>query len=204
MKQILPFFVEFNVPSIRLVVDLLEKRSCEMRRRIIALLFIIGIVAGTAIFVPRTAQAEHNIPPEECPNRDWEGRLTILEPPAGATVDPRLDFRLMWTRYPDPDNEMLFYYVQVFVPDPEVYDPNEQGLIDQDDGEGVLFRAFRYVPDRDRDALRCNPVMIVNAPLLQMGYPSTIIITPMGATDELKAQYKPLAEPNEPHTIMVG
>lgn len=183
-----------------------------MRRRIIALLFIIGIVAGIATILPLTAQAEHNIPAEECPIRDWEGQLTILEPPAGASVAAGSEFRLMWTRYPDPDNEFLFYYVEVFTSDPEAPASDDQVVSDY----GVLYQDFRYVPDRDRDSLRCNPVMMANAP---SGYPMTIIITPMGATDELKAQYpdedadipvdlsmdqyKALAESNEPHIILV-
>ncbi len=176
-----------------------------MRRRIIALLFIIGIVAGAAMLLPLPAQAEHNIPAVECPLRDWEGQLTILEPAAGVPVASGIEFRLMWTRYPDPDNEFLFYYVEVFATDPEAADSK------------VLYQDFRYVPERDRDSLRCNPVMKANSP--PGGQPFTVIITPMGVTDELKAefpdkdadipldrpmdQYKVLAESNEPYTIPV-
>ena len=178
-----------------------------MRRLVAVLLALLALVALT-VSVFHIAQADDDGPVW------YETPVTILEPEDGAVFDAWVEFQVMWTRYPN----VLWYNVQVFVPSPEVIPPDREGLLDFDDGLGALYRSFRYVPDQYLDARRHYPRIMVDATLLQSGYPARIVVTPMGPTEALLAQYgeedlptglamsnyRPLSPPSDPVTIFIS
>jgi hypothetical protein len=176
-------------------------------RRLAVVLLAIGILIGLATLAPQAARAGDDGPVTAVPP------VTILAPEEGTTVSAWGEFEVVWTRFPD----VLWYNVQVYVPSPEVIPPDRNGLLDFDDGLGTLYRSFRYEPDQYLDVRRHNPRMKIDATLLQSGYPARLVITPMGPTEALIAEYGernpptglamswyvPLSPPSAPRTIFV-
>ncbi len=133
-------------------------------RRLLTALLLAGLIIGLAA-APGLALAGGEEPaPTPAP-------ITILSPTAGQVVGWYGEFPVSWTRIPD----VIFYRVQVFRP---------AGLPDEPD-----FIEFRYVPDTTRDWIRLDPVLHVEAGLLEPAYNHSLVVTAYGPSDALIAQY---------------
>jgi hypothetical protein len=144
-----------------------------MRRLAIVVVALCAII-GLAAYLPGAASAQEDFPHlAETPE-------VILLPQEGDSVQGWDYFEAMWTSYPDA----LWYRVQVFLPQdaPEwEFDPPEASQWE--------FIEFRYDPDTYIDIQRRDPRMKIDAGLLVDGYDHQIVVTPMGATEELLAEY---------------
>ena len=161
-----------------------------MRRSVIVVVTLCVIV-GLAVYLPGAVSAQEDFP--HLPSTP----VTILQPVEGDSMQGWDYFPTMWSSYPD----VLWYRVQIFLP--------------QEAAE-YEYIAFRYAPDTFVEIQRRDPRMLIDAGLLVGGYDHQMIVTPMGATDELLAEYGenpptglpleryvPLSDPSEPVTFHV-
>jgi hypothetical protein len=162
-----------------------------MRRSMFTFIPLV-IVIGLAAYLPGVVNAQDDFPHLPTPP------VTVLQPVEGDSVQGWDYFQAMWTNYPD----VLWYRVQVFLP---------QEVAEYE------YIEFRYDPDTFIDIERRDPRMFIDAGLLVGGYDHQIVVTPMGATEELLAEYGehpptglplenyvPLSEPSDPVTFHVG
>jgi hypothetical protein len=171
-----------------------------MRRSVIVVVALCVIV-GLAAYLPNAVSAQEDFPHLATPP------VTILQPVEGESVQGWDYFHAMWTSYPD----VLWYRVQIFLPQDAPQWEFEPSIASQWE-----FVEFRYDPDTFVDIQRRDPRMWIDAGLLVDGYDHQIVVTPMGATEELLAEYGenpptgleleryvPLSEPSAPVTFHV-
>jgi hypothetical protein len=160
-----------------------------MRRSVIVLVALCVIV-GLAAYLPGVVSAQDDFPHLATTPE------TVLLPAEGDSVQGWDYFLAMWTSYPD----VLWYRVQIFLPEEAEYE----------------FIEFRYEPDTFVEIARRDPRMWIDAGLLEGGYDHQIVVTPMGPTEALLAEYGEnpptglplenyvaLGEPSEPVTFHV-
>jgi hypothetical protein len=168
-------------------------------RRVIGITVGLIFLAGLAVSAPQIARAY--VGGGDCPV-PGDAPVTVLEPVAGEEIIlfQRPDFRVSWTCY----TNALWYQVRIYrPPDPET--------------GAERFVEFRYNPDADDDWRRDQPSLIVATGLLDLFAEHTVVVTPMGPSEKMLAEYTgdymptglpmeyyvPLAEPSEPVTFRV-
>ena len=87
------------------------------------------------------------------------------------------EFPVFWERYRGAD----YYHVEVYLPTPEVILPDYAGLLDADDGLGILWRDYDVLDWRHSyDPTWTGNVVWISAPILQSGQRGAVAIWALG------------------------
>mgnify|MGYP000946483953 CR=1 FL=1 len=168
-------------------------------RIILSLLLLAGLAAAALLAASPVLAGEGDGIPAVHESRP----VTVYAPAPGQQISlSRVrEFAVTFSRF--QDSPALWYQVRLYMP------ANPDG--------SERFIEYRYNPDDDRDMVRRNPTLRTQTGLFEAGMTVRVVVTPMGASEKLLAEYPgtfkptglameyyaPLAPPSKPVTFII-